>query len=169
MNGEPKPVSSDSPKPKYKFGGASGDSNCARCEKRVYQLEKITANGMTYHKACFKCSHCQRILSLGNFASLNSSVYCKPHFLELFKQKGNYSDGFKDGIKLVPAPDLSNKAAEEQDVAKEWPGAPNRFQETLPPTSGCNSIVYPSVQVLNFVSLKKRWRNLPYSGAWIRK
>lgn len=34
------------------------------------------------------------ISSLLNFASLHGNVYCKPHFSQLFKAKGNYDEGF---------------------------------------------------------------------------
>uniref|UniRef100_A0AAZ1XQ43 LIM zinc-binding domain-containing protein n=1 Tax=Oreochromis aureus TaxID=47969 RepID=A0AAZ1XQ43_OREAU len=33
-------------------------------------------------------------LSLGSFASLQGEFYCKPHFKQLFKSKGNYDEGF---------------------------------------------------------------------------
>lgn len=32
--------------------------------------------------------------SLGNYASLQGNIYCKPHFNQLFKTKGNYDEGF---------------------------------------------------------------------------
>lgn len=32
--------------------------------------------------------------SLGNYASLHGNIYCKPHFSQLFKTKGNYDEGF---------------------------------------------------------------------------
>lgn len=32
--------------------------------------------------------------SLANYASLHNNVYCKPHFSQLFKTKGNYDEGF---------------------------------------------------------------------------
>jgi len=68
---------------------------CKVCQKRVYEMEKIVADKNIYHKMCFKCSHCKRILSLGNFAAMNGKLYCKPHFLELFKSGGgNYEEGF---------------------------------------------------------------------------
>lgn len=31
---------------------------------------------------------------LGNFTANNGHIYCKPHFLQLFAIKGNYSSGF---------------------------------------------------------------------------
>ena len=60
-------------------------------------MERITADDKTYHKSCFKCTHCKKIISLGNFAALNGVYYCKPHFKQLFAVKGNYSDGFGGG------------------------------------------------------------------------
>lgn len=34
------------------------------------------------------------LVSLGTYASLNGNIYCKPHFNQLFKSKGNYDEGF---------------------------------------------------------------------------
>lgn len=34
------------------------------------------------------------LCSLANYASLHGTVYCKPHFSQLFKAKGNYDEGF---------------------------------------------------------------------------
>lgn len=31
---------------------------------------------------------------MANYASLHNNVYCKPHFCQLFKAKGNYDEGF---------------------------------------------------------------------------
>jgi len=32
--------------------------------------------------------------SLGNYTANDGQIYCKPHFLQLFAIKGNYSAGF---------------------------------------------------------------------------
>lgn len=34
------------------------------------------------------------VSSLVNYASLHGNIYCKPHFSQLFKTKGNYDEGF---------------------------------------------------------------------------
>lgn len=34
------------------------------------------------------------LCSLGTFAALQGEFYCKPHFQQLFKSKGNYDEGF---------------------------------------------------------------------------
>jgi len=63
---------------------------CAKCEKSVYPLEEVKACEKTFHKGCFRCKHCDGQLSLKGFATINNEPYCKPHYLELFKSKGNY-------------------------------------------------------------------------------
>ncbi|CAJ1084411.1 LIM domain and actin-binding protein 1a isoform X2 [Xyrichtys novacula] len=67
---------------------------CVSCSKTVYPLERLVANQSVYHSSCFRCSHCNTKLSLANYASLHNNVYCKPHFCQLFKAKGNYDEGF---------------------------------------------------------------------------
>ncbi|KAE8292810.1 LIM domain and actin-binding protein 1 [Larimichthys crocea] len=67
---------------------------CVSCLKTVYPLERLVANQHVYHSSCFRCSHCNTKLSLANYASLHNNVYCKPHFCQLFKAKGNYDEGF---------------------------------------------------------------------------
>lgn len=45
-------------------------------------------------KCCERKASLLSISSLGNYASLHGKVYCKPHFSQLFKAKGNYDEGF---------------------------------------------------------------------------
>ncbi|KAJ0668877.1 putative transcription factor interactor and regulator LIM family [Helianthus annuus] len=37
---------------------------CKACDKTVYFVDLLTADGVTYHKACFRCSHCKGTLSV---------------------------------------------------------------------------------------------------------
>uniref|UniRef100_A0A673G3K7 LIM zinc-binding domain-containing protein n=1 Tax=Sinocyclocheilus rhinocerous TaxID=307959 RepID=A0A673G3K7_9TELE len=67
---------------------------CRVCRKRVYPMESLIANKQNFHKSCFRCAHCSSQLSLGNYASLHGRMYCKPHYKQLFKSKGNYDEGF---------------------------------------------------------------------------
>uniref|UniRef100_A0A4W5NC43 LIM zinc-binding domain-containing protein n=1 Tax=Hucho hucho TaxID=62062 RepID=A0A4W5NC43_9TELE len=57
-------------------------------------MECLIADKHNFHKSCFRCEHCSGKLSLGNYASLHGRMYCKPHFKQLFKSKGNYDEGF---------------------------------------------------------------------------
>ncbi|XP_030410774.1 LIM domain and actin-binding protein 1 isoform X2 [Gopherus evgoodei] len=67
---------------------------CIVCQKTVYPMERLFANQQVFHISCFRCSHCNSKLSLGTYASLRGNIYCKPHFNQLFKAKGNYDEGF---------------------------------------------------------------------------
>ncbi|XP_032757838.1 xin actin-binding repeat-containing protein 2 isoform X3 [Rattus rattus] len=67
---------------------------CIICQKTVYPMECLVADQQNFHKSCFRCHHCSSKLSLGNYASLHGQIYCKPHFKQLFKSKGNYDEGF---------------------------------------------------------------------------
>nr|XP_046240014.1 LIM domain and actin-binding protein 1-like [Scatophagus argus]XP_046240015.1 LIM domain and actin-binding protein 1-like [Scatophagus argus] len=88
-NGE----NSEQPKASRKFSPSVRET-CIACLKTVYPLERLVALQHVYHKSCFRCIHCSTKLSLGNYASLHGNVYCKPHFNQLFKAKGNYDEGF---------------------------------------------------------------------------
>ena len=56
-------------------------------------VEKLEADGKIYHKHCFRCAECNKTIGLVCYAALNGKIYCKPHFKQLFKLKGNYSEG----------------------------------------------------------------------------
>jgi len=65
-------------------------NTCAKCGKSVYPLEAIAALDKHYHKQCFRCTHCDQVISLKGFSAIGGEPYCKPHYLSLFKTKGNY-------------------------------------------------------------------------------
>jgi hypothetical protein len=77
--------------PSAKFGSTP---KCACCTKPVYLMEQVAIDNQIFHKTCLKCAHCKVTLKMGNLASMNNVYYCKPHFKQLFKLKGNYAEGF---------------------------------------------------------------------------
>ncbi|KAG8452730.1 hypothetical protein GDO86_004502 [Hymenochirus boettgeri] len=87
------PVETTPPKSVKKFQLPAREI-CFSCQKTVYPMERLLANKQIYHNSCFRCSHCSTKLSLANFASLHGTIYCKAHFNQLFKSKGNYDEGF---------------------------------------------------------------------------
>ena len=72
----------------------SNTQKCLVCNKSVYPVEKIEADGKVYHKACFRCAICKKTVNLGSYAALEGLIYCKPHIKQLFLEKGNYDEGF---------------------------------------------------------------------------
>ncbi|XP_076023272.1 LIM domain and actin-binding protein 1a isoform X2 [Genypterus blacodes] len=132
----------DSPQPKTPRGFRHPvKETCVSCMKTVYPLEKLVAGQQVYHTSCFRCAHCNTKLSLGNYASLHNNVYCKPHFSQLFKAKGNYDEGFghrphkdlwetkgeggetspqtnAEATDLTPASDQASPSVEDSPLAK---------------------------------------------------
>ncbi|KAL6445704.1 hypothetical protein ACFW04_000881 [Cataglyphis niger] len=69
--------------------GQSSDANtnCRSCGKVVFQMEQTKAEGLVWHKNCFRCVQCGKQLNVDNYESHESTLYCKPHFKELFQPK----------------------------------------------------------------------------------
>ncbi|XP_034561787.1 LIM domain and actin-binding protein 1 isoform X2 [Notolabrus celidotus] len=67
---------------------------CSACSKPVYPMEKITTDDYIFHKRCFCCKQCKKILSMQNYAPLYGEFYCIFHYKQLFRRKGNYDEGF---------------------------------------------------------------------------
>ncbi|XP_060843564.1 F-actin-monooxygenase MICAL3 isoform X10 [Rhopalosiphum padi] len=63
------------------------NSVCKSCEKTVYAMEQIKAERQVWHKNCFRCTTCNKQLTLDIYSSHEGILYCKPHFKELFKPK----------------------------------------------------------------------------------
>ncbi|XP_025201761.1 uncharacterized protein LOC112599172 isoform X5 [Melanaphis sacchari] len=63
------------------------NSICKSCEKTVYAMEQIKAERQVWHKNCFRCTTCNKQLTLDIYSSHEGMLYCKPHFKELFKPK----------------------------------------------------------------------------------
>ncbi|KAM4044261.1 LIM domain and actin-binding protein 1 isoform 2-T3 [Anomaloglossus baeobatrachus] len=101
---------------------------CFGCQKTVYPMERLFANQQVYHNSCFRCHYCSTKLSLGNYASLHGNAYCKPHFNQLFKSKGNYDEGFghKPHKELweIKKDDPENENLIQPSTTTEDPGSP---------------------------------------------
>eukprot|EP00794_Sanderia_malayensis_P016945 gene16945-18652_t len=114
-----------------KTGHVTNASNkCDVCGKTVYPMEKLEADGHIYHKFCFKCTECKNTLRLGNFAALSGKIYCKPHFKQLFRLKGNYDEGFG---REQHKKNWVNKDASDQPAASSNPTSPNAEELSVDP------------------------------------
>lgn len=88
---------------------------------------QVTVEGEFYHKSCFRCAHGGCNLTTSSYAALDGILYCKPHFAQLFKEKGSYSHLTKStshkktpstdldlGEAAAPQPDPPVEAADEE-------------------------------------------------------
>uniref|UniRef100_A0A2K6G5D5 F-actin monooxygenase n=1 Tax=Propithecus coquereli TaxID=379532 RepID=A0A2K6G5D5_PROCO len=60
-----------------------GSNTCYFCKKRVYVMERLSAEGHFFHRECFRCSVCATTLRLAAYAfdCDEGKFYCKPHFI----------------------------------------------------------------------------------------
>lgn len=61
---------------------------CPKCEKSVYAAEEKLAGGHKWHKACFKCSMCNKMLDSTSCAEHDGALYCKVCHGRKFGPKG---------------------------------------------------------------------------------
>ncbi|XP_027892144.1 F-actin-monooxygenase mical2b isoform X2 [Xiphophorus couchianus] len=64
--------------------GLGGSDICHFCSKRVYVMERLSAEGYFFHRECFRCDVCNCTLRLGGhtFDSQERKFYCKIHYAQ---------------------------------------------------------------------------------------
>ncbi|NWU88901.1 XIRP2 protein, partial [Upupa epops] len=124
---------------------------CRLCQQKVYPMECLVADKQNFHKSCFRCHHCGSQLSLGNYASLHGKIYCKPHFKQLFKSKGNYDEGFghkqhKDlWNSKGQCSSVRNINAEEKNLINSIPVDPKPMTETAQNLNSGTEGIHPDI------------------------
>ncbi|XP_018115790.1 F-actin-monooxygenase mical2-like isoform X5 [Xenopus laevis] len=65
-----------------------GSDTCYFCKRRVYVVERLSAEGHFFHRECFKCAFCSTSIRLGNyvFNVEEGKFYCQPHFMHSFSK-----------------------------------------------------------------------------------
>ena len=88
---------------------------CPKCDGHVYQAEKmITASGTWYHKSCFRCVECERLLdSLTANDGMDGRLYCKQCYI---KKYGPHTRSSDIDHKLIDTSIIKN-----EDDAKNCP------------------------------------------------
>nr|XP_040053372.1 F-actin-monooxygenase MICAL2 isoform X6 [Gasterosteus aculeatus aculeatus] len=109
----------------------SGDK-CHSCERRVYMVERVCAEGLFFHRECFRCSTCSSALRQGAhaFDSEQGKLYCKLHF----DQRNN---GTNSQRTFSPRSNRSAAGAQEQ-CADDGPSSESGGTADLPsgPSAG---------------------------------
>jgi LIM domain len=60
---------------------------CAKCDKPVYAAELILGAGKKYHKMCFRCIKCNKLLDSTNMVDKGFDVYCRSCYSKDFGPK----------------------------------------------------------------------------------
>ncbi|XP_040053372.2 F-actin-monooxygenase MICAL2 isoform X6 [Gasterosteus aculeatus] len=113
----------------------SGDK-CHSCERRVYMVERVCAEGLFFHRECFRCSTCSSALRQGAhaFDSEQGKLYCKLHF----DQRNN---GTNPQRNFSPRSNRSAAGAQEQ-CADDGPSSESGG--TADPPSGPSAGIFSS-------------------------
>ncbi|XP_041445662.1 F-actin-monooxygenase mical2 isoform X3 [Xenopus laevis] len=86
---KPKPKSPDLGSLRKEFpANIGGSDTCYFCKRRVYVVERLSAEGHFFHRECFKCAFCSTSIRLGNyvFNVEEGKFYCQPHFMHSFSK-----------------------------------------------------------------------------------
>ncbi|XP_013980778.1 protein-methionine sulfoxide oxidase mical3a isoform X21 [Salmo salar] len=133
-----------------------GSDVCFFCQKRVYVMERLSAEGKFFHRSCFKCDYCGTTLRLSSYAFdvEDGKFYCKPHYCYRLS-------GQAQRKRPAPTPALlnakDNQASLPAVVTVDSPGRGE--MASLSPTE-CQTSV-PEVNGLQEPSLPKRLRGTP--------
>ncbi|XP_065799497.1 F-actin-monooxygenase MICAL3 isoform X8 [Muntiacus reevesi] len=148
------------PAPQWKQGSIKkefpqnlgGSDTCYFCQKRVYVMERLSAEGKFFHRSCFKCEHCATTLRLSAYAYAleDGKFYCKPHYC--YRLSGPAQR------KRPAGPPLSGKEARgplQDSPAADASGRPSTSASPAEKSPG------PSVNGLEEPSVAKRLRGTP--------
>ncbi|XP_076589032.1 protein-methionine sulfoxide oxidase mical3a isoform X2 [Chaetodon auriga] len=98
-----------------------GSDVCFFCRKRVYVMERLSAEGKFFHRSCFKCDYCGTTLRLSSYAFdvEDGKFYCKPHYC--YRLSG-YAQRKRPAPSPAPVPAKENQAPQTPTATVDAPG-----------------------------------------------
>nr|XP_033806797.1 F-actin-monooxygenase MICAL3 isoform X15 [Geotrypetes seraphini] len=129
-----------------------GSDVCYFCHKRVYVMERLSAEGKFFHRSCFKCDYCGTTLRLSSYAYdlEDGKFYCKPHYC--YRQSG-YAQRKRPAAALLS--EKENKSPPKDTMAAEESGQANSTTASAERTPGS------SINGVEEPNLPKRLRGTP--------
>ncbi|XP_021184617.1 muscle LIM protein Mlp84B isoform X5 [Helicoverpa armigera] len=121
---------------------------CPKCGKSVYAAEERVAGGLKWHKMCFKCGLCQKLLDSTNCSEHEGELYCKVCHARKFGPKGY---GFGGGAGCLSMDTGDHLKAENAGVRTNGACLEPRVIAKAPPGEGCprcGGYVYAAEQML---------------------
>ncbi|XP_074440970.1 F-actin-monooxygenase MICAL3 isoform X8 [Larus michahellis] len=129
-----------------------GSDVCYFCRKRVYVMERLSAEGKFFHRSCFKCEYCATTLRLSSYAYdiEDGKFYCKPHYC--YRLSG-YAQRKRPAV--GPLSEKDTKGPLQDAMASDGSGRANTISASAERAPGSN------VNGLEEPSLAKRLRGTP--------
>ncbi|XP_062317321.1 F-actin-monooxygenase mical2b isoform X2 [Osmerus eperlanus] len=127
-----------------------GSDTCHFCRKRVYVMERLGAEGLFFHRECFRCDVCSCTLRLGGhaFDSQQGKFYCKMHYSQRRPSTAqvNFRKRADDQGHVTTSGDKTDQSTGGQARARAQPGrgvgtprkglVPHVVEETLETADG---------------------------------
>ncbi|XP_013980927.2 protein-methionine sulfoxide oxidase mical2b isoform X1 [Salmo salar] len=104
-----------------------GSDMCHFCSKRVYVMERLSAEGHFFHRECFRCDVCSSTLRLGGHAynSQQGKFYCKIHYSQRqpnLQSSSKFQRRMEDQGHLTYLPDGSDPNSTTGSLQSQPPG-----------------------------------------------
>ncbi|XP_078805202.1 protein-methionine sulfoxide oxidase mical3a isoform X11 [Oryzias latipes] len=135
-----------------------GSDVCFFCRKRVYVMERLSAEGKFFHRSCFQCDYCGTTLRLSSYAFdvEDGKFYCKPHYC--YRLSG-YAQRKRPAPSPAPAPAKFQDHQTPQSATMAT-DAPGRATTAAAPSAELQASA-PEVNGLQEPSLAKKLRGTP--------
>ncbi|CAN9498746.1 unnamed protein product [Ophioblennius macclurei] len=100
-----------------------GSDVCFFCRKRVYVMERLSAEAKFFHRSCFKCDYCGTTLRLSSYAFdvEDGKFYCKPHYC--YRLSG-YAQRKRPAPSPAPITAKENQPPQTPTATVDAPGRP---------------------------------------------
>ncbi|XP_024279755.1 protein-methionine sulfoxide oxidase mical2b isoform X7 [Oncorhynchus tshawytscha] len=113
-----------------------GSDMCHFCSKRVYVMERLSAEGHFFHRECFRCDVCSSTLRLGGHAydSQHGKFYCKPHYSQRrssLQSSSKFLRRTEDQGRLTSSPDRSDPYSATDSLQSQPSGHRYRYTGLL--------------------------------------
>nr|XP_046167601.1 protein-methionine sulfoxide oxidase mical2b-like isoform X9 [Oncorhynchus gorbuscha] len=113
-----------------------GSDTCHFCSKRVYVMERLSAEGHFFHRECFRCDVCSSTLRLGGHAydSQHGKFYCKPHYSQRrssLQSSSKFLRRTEDQGRLTSSPDRSEPYSATDSLQSQPSGHHYRYKGLL--------------------------------------
>ncbi|XP_064807503.1 F-actin-monooxygenase mical2b-like isoform X7 [Oncorhynchus masou masou] len=124
-----------------------GSDTCHFCSKRVYVMERLSAEGHFFHRECFRCDVCSSTLRLGGHAydSQHGKFYCKPHYSQRrssLQSSSKFLRRTEDQERLTSSPDRSDPYSATDSLQSQPSGHHYRYTGLL---NGLYTCMVPEV------------------------
>uniref|UniRef100_A0A8C1X315 F-actin monooxygenase n=1 Tax=Cyprinus carpio TaxID=7962 RepID=A0A8C1X315_CYPCA len=146
--------------------GLGGSDTCHFCKKRVYIMERLSAEGYFFHRECFRCNICGCTLRLGGhaFDSNQGAFYCKLHFSQQ-KISSRHRRGEINGVgrpSTSTSPDYTatdglrslSSGAESDSVLRTQNDLKGLSNPSAPAESAEVQVLSDSTEVINMSEVK---------------